>query len=147
MGQRSKVKADPLDPQKHLIYSWEDQWRFFGDRSLTQAQARRVIKRLARQWSVPMPTLRFLRRGVREWSYVQGQVLALNYEQCNEPIVCHEMAHWVMDHEYPVGTFHTHGPEFMAIYLEMLVYMEEAPRVALCASLLARGIEWTTEVD
>ena len=147
MGKRSKVKADPRDPQRHLVYSWEDEWRCFGDRSLTQAQARRCVRRLARKWSVPRPRLVFLPKRVREWSYVQGDVLALNYGQCCEAIVAHEMAHWVVEHEYPAGTYFVHGPEFVAIYIEMLVYMGEAPRTALCSSLAEKGIEWATEVD
>jgi hypothetical protein len=147
MGKRTKVKVDPLDPQRHLVYAWEDEWRCFGERSLTREQAERCVRRLARKWSVPVPTLVFLPRGNREWSYVQGERLALNFDQCCEAIVAHEMAHWVVGHEYPDGTYQIHGPEFVAIYIEMLVYLKEAPRTAICASLLERGIEWTTEVD
>lgn len=139
------MKRDPADPQKHLVYRWEGRWRYFNERTLTRAQAVRCVRRLARWWKVPMPRVRFLVRGVREWSYLQGDVLALNYGQCNEAIVAHEMAHRVMDCWYgrrKVPHFH-HGPEFMYVYLAMLNRLEVAPLVALTESARQEGIEWT----
>lgn len=133
------------DPQKPLIYAWEDGFRSFDERTMTRAQVRRLVSRICRKWRVPLPRIRFLPKGYREWSYIEGNLLAMNYSQCNEAIVAHEMAHYVVDHSYPEGTFEIHGPEFVALYIEMLVYAQVAPRVAIVASLIDKGIEWTSE--
>jgi len=140
------MKRDPLDPQKHLIYEWEDGFRSFDERTMTREQVLRLVRRICRQWRIPAPRIRFLPKSKRQWSYVEDDLIAMNYEQCNEAIVAHEMAHYVVDQSYPVPP-EVHGPEFMAIYLEMLVFAQVAPRTALCASLLEKGIEWTIEVD
>lgn len=133
---------DPLDPQKHLVYEWEDQFRSFGERTLTRAQARRLVRRICRKWCLPAPRLRFMRKGKREWSYVEGRVLAVNYSMCNEAIVCHEMAHYYWDQQLGNDLEEIHGEEFFGVYLDMLVFAEVAPRVALEASALAIGLEW-----
>lgn len=138
------MKRDPSDPQKHLVYRWEDRWRCFNERTLTREQARRCVARVARKWHVEPPTVLFLVRGVREWSYVQGDLLALNYDQCNEAMVAHEMAHYVTDKSY-AAPVHSHGPEFVAVYIAMLEFLEVAPRVALEASLKAEGVQWRTD--
>lgn len=134
------MKRDPSDPQKHLLYRWEDRWRSFGERSLTREQARRCVRRIARKWRIKPPTVLFLVRGVREWSYVKGDLLALNYDQCNEAIVAHEMAHYITDKSYT--EVHGHGPEFAAVYIAILEFLEVAPRVAIEASLKAEGVQW-----
>lgn len=139
------MKRDPFDPQRHLVYAWEDTFRAFGERSLTQAQALRYLRRVCRKFRVPMPQVKFLARGVREWSYVQGGVLAINFEQCNHAILSHEMAHYIMDRYYTHnGVRHeTHGPQFMSLYLGLLEFAQVAPRDALEASLKSMGIKWT----
>lgn len=136
------MKPAPADPQKSLIYAWEDDFRSFNERSLTREQALRLVRRICRRWRVPAPTVRFLRKGAHEWSYIEGTRLVLNYVQCNEAIVAHEMAHYVVDRSYPEGTFEIHGFEFVSLYLDMLDFTQVAPRVALEASMLAKGIKW-----
>lgn len=132
------------DPQKPLIYAWEDGWRSFGERTMTRAQVRRLVRRICRKWRVPVPVMRFLPKANREWSYVQGKALGFNYSMCNEAIVAHEMAHYIMDCYYTHnGVPHeVHGPEFVYVYIALLEFAQVAPRIALTASLAAKGIKW-----
>lgn len=140
-----QMTQEPPDPQKDALYAWEDTWRYFGERTCTRAQARRFVRKLARIWRVPMPTMRFLRRGVKEWSSMTGPLMVVNYDHCNEAILAHEMAHYVTDSNYDVLTIAAHGPEFVGVYLEMLLEAQVAPRVALEASLRDKGIKWVRE--
>lgn len=72
-------------------------------------------------------------------------LMVVNYHHCNEAILAHEMAHYVTDRHYGPANIQGHGPEFFAIYLAMLEFLEVAPRIALEASAAAKGIKWTKE--
>jgi len=131
---------DPQDPQKHLVYLWEEGWRSFDERTMSRVQVGRLVRRLARKWRVKSPPVRFIPKGKREWSYLQNGRLWFNFKQCNEAIVCHEMAHYVVSLNY--DEVEDHGWEFMSLYLDMLEFAQVAPRVALESSAHAAGIEW-----
>ncbi len=141
MGRDPKV-TEPPDPQKDALYSWEDQFRYFGERTCTRAQARRLVRKLAKLWNVPVPTMRFLPKSKREWSSMTGPLMIVNYGHCNEGILAHEMAHYVTDLEYDPLTTAAHGPEFVTAYMAMLLEAQVMPRSALEASLRAKGIRW-----
>jgi hypothetical protein len=130
------------DPQQELVYRWEDGFRCFGERTMTRAQVVRLVRRLARKWRLPVPPVGFMPKAKREWSYLQRGRIVMNYGQCNEGIVCHEMAHHAITCEYDEGDVEDHGPEFFAIYLDMLEFTKVAPRIALEASAFKAGIVW-----
>jgi hypothetical protein len=145
-GLHPEVAAVSRDIQKSLVYLWEDGFRSFDERTMTREQVMRLVRRLARKWRVPVPPVDFLPKASRVWSEFDEAtgVLTFNYRQCNEAIVCHEMAHLVTANNYQ--EVEDHGPEFFAIYLEMLVYAKVAPRIALTASAAAKGLRWKREV-
>lgn len=140
MGRRREID---LDPQKQLVYLWEDGFRSFDERTMTQAQVRGLVLRIARQWELDLIPVRFLKKGSRTWSEYDAleNTLTFNYQQCNEAIVCHEMAHYAMTIDNPEAE--DHGPDFFAVYLDMLVFAKVAPRIALTASAAAMGLRWT----
>lgn len=134
--------APDFDPQKPLVYLWEDGFRSFDERTMTQAQVRRLARRLWRRWKLDPIPIKFFPKGNRTWSEyaVKTNSLAFNYKQCCEAIVCHEIAHYYMTIYEPDAE--DHGPEFFAVYLDMLVFAKVAPRIALTASAAAKGIRW-----
>lgn len=131
-----------LDPQKRLVYLWEDGFRSFDERTMTQAQVRRLVARLCKHYKLELLPVRFLPKASRVWSEYDSlaNVLTFNYKQCCEAIVCHEMAHYFITIYNPEAE--DHGPEFFTVYLDMLVYAKVAPRIALTASAAAVGLRW-----
>lgn len=137
------MKADPADPQKHRVYAWEGSFRHANERTLTQQEVRRVIRRCCRLYGVRVPAMRFLPRETREWSYFQDKenLLVMNFQQCNHWIACHEAAHVIVTRKWGESVF-DHGPEFMAVYIRLLLEHEVAPLSALQASATARRLKW-----
>jgi hypothetical protein len=141
-AQLAAVSEPDLDPQKPLVYLWEDGFRSFDERTMTQRQVRRLVRRLCRKWELQLIPVAFLPKSSRVWSDYDALAnrLTFNYKQCNEAIVCHEVAHYYMTVYEPDAE--DHGPEFFAVYLDMLVFAQVAPRIALTASAAAKGIRW-----
>lgn len=139
MGQCREID---LDPQKPLVYLWEDDFRSFNERTMNQAQVRRLVRRLCRKWKLDPLPVHFLPKAARAWSEYDSleNYFKFNYAQCNEAIVCHEVAHYCVTIYEPDAE--DHGPEFFAIYLDMLVFAKVAPRIALTASAAAKGLRW-----
>lgn len=141
---RVSTAAEAADPQKKRVYAWEGSFRHANERTLTQPETRRVIRRCCRLFRVPRPRIDFLPRETRTWSEydTKTNVLMMNYSQCNHWIACHEAAHVIVTHRFGESV-QDHGPEFMAIYLRLLHEHEVAPRAALEASAKARRLKWT----
>ena len=67
----------------------------------------------------------------------------MNFDQCNPFIACHEIAHYILDTLDHDEDAEPHGPEFICVYLDLLIKEQVAPRSALEASLEQAGIKWT----
>jgi hypothetical protein len=130
------------DTQQDALYAWEDTFRSFGERSLTQKETLRVIRRCCRIYGVEAPRIHFMPRSRREWSHLQDNDLWMNWHQCNHAIACHEAAHAIVTAWDPDEDREDHGPEFVGVYLNLLVKHQVAPRSALEASLRQAGIRW-----
>jgi len=132
------------DRQKDAVYAWEDLFRSFDERSLTQAETRRVIRRCCRRYGAPVPRITFMPRAAREWSFYDSadEVISMNWGHCNHALACHEAAHAILDWWDDDGTCEDHGPEFFGIYLTLLVEHQVAPRSALEASAREMGLTW-----
>lgn len=134
------------DPQKARVYAWEDTFRSFGERTLTRAVCIRVIKRCVRKYGVPMPKVLFRSRiesmPLRIASDYDPSVhlITLGYNDCNHAVCCHEAAHAIID--WQELDVEDHGPLFMGVYMDLLVYTAVAPRAALEASAEQAGIRW-----
>ena len=132
-----------MDRQKAALYAWEETFRCFNEHILTREETCKVIRRCCKQYSVGQPIVYFLSRDKLEWSSCHGTEIYLNYYHCNYASACHEAAHYILrllDHE---DDTEYHGPEFVCLYLDLLVREKVAPRSALEASLEQAGIEWT----
>lgn len=136
------MKRDPLDPQKHLVYKWEDQWRYTEDNLLTQDETRRLLKRCFKVYDVRPPAIRFLPKACRKWSEydIDEDVLTMSHSHCNHFIACHEAAHVIVHRNFGEEA-QDHGPQFVDIYLDLLVREQVGPRDALEYSMHCLRIE------
>jgi hypothetical protein len=135
------------DPQKRRLYAWEDGFRSFDEPSLLTHEVERVVRRCCRRYGVPSPAVRFMPWARREWSYheVGGkrELIVFNRQHCNHAIACHEAAHAICHARFGAAA-QDHGPEFVGVYLDLLILHSVAPRVALEASLRAKRLTWKT---
>ena len=132
-----------MDRQKDAFYAWEETFRCFNEHILTREETSKAILRCCKHYSVEQPSIYFLSRYELEWSSCHGTEIHLNYYHCNYAAACHEAAHYILrslDHD---DEAEDHGPEFVCLYIDLLVREKVAPRSALEASLEQAGIEWT----
>ena len=132
------------DRQKDAVYAWEGAFRASGARSLTPAETRGIIRQCCRFYGIQPPRIKLMPRNAREWSYYHSadEVIAMNWHQCNPHIACHEAAHAILDAWDDDGDAEDHGPEFLGIYLTLLVEHRVAPSSALEASAREMGLTW-----
>ena len=132
-----------MDRQKDALYAWESTFRSFDERTLTREETREVIRCCCRRYGLKPPRVRFMPEHKSEMSFLLGKVITMNYYHCNHAVACHEAAHYILaslDHDEEAED---HGPEFVCLYLDLLIEERVAPRSALEASLEQAGIEWT----
>lgn len=129
----------PNDPQCHLVYDWEGQWAHWSARTCSFTKAREFAKWASQLYGLKPPKLQ--QHSSQELSYSQEGLISLQRDQVCPELTLHETAHYICDHMFDVGDAH-HAPEWMAIYLWLLIKARIAPPIALRASARAAGIKW-----
>lgn len=137
------------DPQRDLLYRFEDSFRSFGERTATRDEIRCLIRRACRLYNTPLPTIAFRNkiesaklRIISDYD-PSTHTITIGWTDCNHAVAVHEAAHAIMDEQFEDDAdVQDHGPEFMAIYLRLLEWAQVAPRSALRASAKAFGLEW-----
>ena len=136
--QPNEKLAVKFDPQRHRVYQLE---REFRGNSINVSMSRKNLLELARhmcdKWKVPPPKLKLYRsKKDKTMAWCSGTTIALNmaFNGGNLPVLCHEMAHWVLFHLYP-EVEQDHGPEFMDVYADLMEEYKVLPRD--CLLLLA----------
>ncbi|MDO8943285.1 MAG: hypothetical protein Q7U75_08885 [Desulfobacterales bacterium] len=123
------------DTQRSRLYAWE---RGLGlhDEALTLDGCRAVLGRVADGYGWSTVHVKD-GRGTRT-AYARGSTVSLPVWARNHRVVLHEMAHVLMGY----GDHASHGPEFVRLYIDLLVrYHPEGPRASsLGPSARAAGL-------
>lgn len=128
------------DRQQKRVYRWEGEWATFTKKTLSQDECRAAVEAACASYDVPTPAVKF-KRGKRGITYFDPEENVICFLPChmNLGICLHEAAHAI--HSYVTGddAHEIHGPEWLAIYINLLRRFEVASLTALTASLTEHG--------
>lgn len=127
------------DTQQQRVYAWEHQWVEWNVATINLKQARELIYWACDLYNVEPPTVK-THRG-KAMSYSDGLVIDFMLSHVNRAVALHEVAHHICNAIFSEG-IQNHGPEWLAVYLWLLIQARIAPRTALCASAKAAGLKW-----
>lgn len=127
------------DPQQLRVYAWEGEWADWNSSTISLAKAREYIRWACDLYWVEPPVVK--RHPGNSYSYSDGYVISFNKDQINRAIALHEVAHHICNSMFSAD-MPGHSPEWMAIYLWLLIKARIAPKTALLASAKAAGIKW-----
>ena len=94
-----------------------------------------------------MPTVKQHDGGSYAWSFtpdddtLRPAISIQARTQKNTPTALHEAAHVVADRIFE-GDAQNHGPEFLGVYMALLIDAEVAPAAALHATALEHKLKW-----
>lgn len=128
------------DQQRSHVYAWERAHiADFYTIDLTLEECRTLIEKVCADYqkSVPLVTDG---RGTRR---AHGNAQCINLPQWarSTPIVLHELAHCILNGKMRSGTYAGHGPEFMRLFLDLLVKYAKLPARELRASATKAGLK------
>jgi hypothetical protein len=127
------------DTQRDPVYAWEGQWRDFNRTTMSLKKVRGIVSEACGKYGVPPPKV--VQHFGKALSFSQGDVISFNWDQKNAAIALHESAHRICDFVYGDDMEH-HCPEWMSIYLWLLLDHRLAPKQALLMSAKWHGIKW-----
>ena len=129
------------DRQQTRAYDWEGEWPTFTKKTLTQDECRTAIVTASGLYNIPVPVIRFLpgKRG-HTWYDPNDHTINLRPRHCNLGICLHETAHAIHSHVTGDEAHEIHGPEWLAIYINLLERFEIASLTALTASAEAHAL-------
>ena len=119
-----KLKPDQKhDPQRRRCYHME---RKFDGGSIYTKTARHcleaIVTHACNKFKVPRPKLVVGRRKEKFMGYCDEDRIYLNswFHGDNTQTLLHEVAHWIVQHDFEEEDYENHGPEFMAVYMHLL---------------------------
>lgn len=139
------------DPQKEILYSFENEWRDWNVNNLSLTKCRAVIRQACKEFKVPPPKVR--QHQTMAYSWHSKDVISLQAKGGKTPvpgetvggknraISLHEAAHHIADHFFK-NRIADHGPTFLGIYMWLLIEWKVAPASALHASARKAGLRW-----
>ena len=136
------MESPKLDSQCKALYKWEGEFPCFDNKMLTLKQCRSAVAWACKLYRVPIPPVSIhpLKKG-SSFSCDDPYMLCLNKRHMNVGICLHESAHAI--HTYLMGHAHeTHGPQFLAIYMNLLLKAGGISKRALISSLKSLDLEW-----
>lgn len=131
------------DPQCKRVYKWTWQWFDWNRRTLTDKEVKAVIKKACEVWDIHQP--RFIgfcpKKAPCSVYNDDDQSLRMLPDHCNPATVLHEVAHHIV--HVRLGTkYQDHGPEWLGVFLDLLVAFHVAPEDALVSSLKHRRLKF-----
>ncbi len=149
-----------MDQQQKAVYAWENGWRHWNLKVESPRVVSSWIREAERRYGVrPVRKIRFPqndrghkvdgRSGKRlplHTSYdPNDHTITIRPRHCNTPVGLHEVAHSIHDELFggwPTEQLQPHGPVWLSIYMNLLIWAEVAPRAAIVASAAAAKIKW-----
>lgn len=117
----SKRWKSAKDPQRHLLYSMEQEWLGTSIGCTTDREVLlSVVRHACRKWKVPIPAIGIENRK-KIYGSSDGDDIFLNpdYDGFNLPVLLHELAHHFTSHKYG-DHVQEHGMEFCGVYRRLL---------------------------
>ena len=133
------------DPQRHLVYDWEDEWRDWQLNTLTLEECRVAVRTACKLYGLKPPAVK--QHKYRGMSWCDGRVISMQAVGFrsrggkNIATTLHETAHFIVMRLYPRYR-HDHGPTYLGVFLWLLQAAKVAPRIALHASARYFGLRW-----
>lgn len=152
MGLRGpKPRSPRTDYQQMEVYAWEDQ--FFSAKMSTAPERhfRGILRDICDSYDVPRPKVRAMPKGAEysdtaAFCWAEAGALYFRRGYRSILILCHEMAHWILDH-YGYPDIGHHGPRFMGIYLYLLAEAQVLPLAMSVPAAKAAGLEFRDPVS
>ncbi len=128
------------DPQKKLIYKWEE---FHGwDKNLTTLEeCVKWIEKACKLHNVPVPEIR-THTGDLSWCIVEIPVISMRLDgELNIPVALHEATHYIV---YKLRGYRVqdHGHFFFSTYLDLLDRAKILTPTILRQTAKEHGIKW-----
>lgn len=131
-----KSKADP---QQSAVYAWERTYADWNRETLTLPGVRGFVQAACHEFGIEPPSVK-THKG-KQYAYSWGDKTSFNAEGKNPPTALHEAAHYITD--TLLGTaIEPHGPEWLGVFMWLLLEAKVAPRPALEASARSHGLKW-----
>lgn len=131
------------DPQVKAAYAWEGDWMYSRYRALSGVGVRRWVQWACKQYGVKPPVVRIHRLAKGGTSFYDPSTHSIEFRKrhLNMWTALHEAAHAIetqlLDAKQP------HGPEWLGIFLALLLKAGVAPREALYGSARAAGLSYS----
>jgi hypothetical protein len=127
------------DYQRRRVYDWEKTCMPIHDNvTLSLEDCTRLAWRISRYANVPRPGVADGRGRRRPGANYRG--ITLPRWSRNEYVLCHEMAHYINLNRGLSDDIH--GPNFVAIYIDLLVQHCRRPRSVIHMELIDAKIDW-----
>lgn len=152
MGKRGpKPKSPRRDYQRNEVYDWEDQFYTSKYSTADPGHFRNILRSISKAYGVPIPKIKAMPGGKfysdaaavcdapRGYLYIRRGYRSIL-------ILCHEMAHWVLDH-YGYPDIGHHGPRFVGVYLWLLASAQVIPLEVSKASATSFGLDYRDPVE
>ena len=115
--------ADNSDWQKQACYAWEAARLNYWRRGLVQLDAAAdLIRRMARDFKLPMPTIKSREMIRGAWARPDAGIIKLNAARISPLTPIHEFAH------YCNPSRDRHGPQFIRNYIHLIARYDEQCR-------------------
>jgi len=133
--------------QTQRVYRFESGWRDWNHGYLTLPQTRRVVHAALAHYGLPrIPVYQHRELGVAYYvKFSNKPRISMPRDLFNVPIALHEASHHICD-TLVDAELAEHSPEWLGIYLHLLVNARIAPRAALEAGMKAARLEWAPQM-
>jgi hypothetical protein len=133
--------------QTRRVYAWEQSFGDWNIDALSDRAMRRLIRKAERLFRAP-PSKIVTRRNMFEVAFCAATergrtAVVVGRHTHNAASALHEIAHAITWKRAGVNRVAPHGPEWLGVYLTLLMRAGVAPRSALYASARAKGLRWS----
>lgn len=135
------------DSQRETVYRWESEFPYWSEKRMDEADCVRAIEWACGYYKIPVPKITF-HSNRKGYSWSQGfpeYHISLQQRGMNAATCLHEVAHLV--HDYITGPstasgHEGHGPEWLAIYMWLLIKSGILSKRATELSIRDIGLKW-----
>ena len=107
------------DSQRSKVYTWEQ--NLSSEEELTSMQCEKLAERICKAYDCTTPRIKFINSRHGGALYCYDHVIKLPWWARNRLTLLHELSHAIL-HRKIIGwnTLAAHGPEFVALYIDLL---------------------------
>lgn len=142
------ARSPKHDPQEQRAYAWENSFTKAAKPAYTPAEMRAAVERACRSYRVPAPQVHCVKRDKRNgklltsYSQADCRLIQIRPRHMTLDVALHEAAHFICD--WILGwDLEIHGPQWLGIYMNLLVRFRVMPVSALIVTAKEKGLQWT----